>query len=269
MPKVLYEKRDEIAYITLNRPEVHNAIDRETDELLFKAWSDFRDDPEVRLAIVTGAGDRAFCAGADLKSHVDPWVEGGPGLGRSLLARGFAGGITRGLHRTSKPIIAALNGWVIGGGIELALACDIRIAAENVTFGFFHVRRGMHFADGGIVRLVNTCGVGLAMEFELMGEPVDVQRAKEAHLVNRVVAPSELMATAQEVAAKILRNPRRGVESAKDTILEVIGRPLEDQLRLECLYGYSTMGDPEIVQRRDAFLAHGDADRPGATESAP
>ncbi len=269
MPKVLYDKRDEIAYITLNRPEVHNAIDRETDELLFEAWSDFRDDPDVRLAIVTGAGDRAFCAGADLKSHVDPWVEGGPGLGRSLLARGFAGGITRGLHRTSKPIIAALNGWVIGGGIELALACDIRIAAENVTFGFFHVRRGMHFADGGIVRLVNTCGVGLAMEFELMGEPVDVHRAREAHLVNRVVAPSELMATAQEVAAKILRNPRRGVESAKDTILEVIGRPLEDQLRLECLYGYSTMGDPEIVERRDAFLAHGDADRPGATESAP
>ena len=269
MPKVLYEKRDEIAYITLNRPEVHNAIDRETDELLFEAWSDFRDDPEVRLAIITGAGDRAFCAGADLKSHVDPWVEGGPGLGRSLLARGFAGGITRGLHRTSKPIIAALNGWVIGGGIELALACDIRIAAENVTFGFFHVRRGMHFADGGIVRLVNTCGVGLAMEFELMGEPVDVQRAREAHLVNRVVAQAELMSAAQDVAAKILRNPRRGVESAKDTILEVIGRPLEDQLRLECLYGYSTMGDPEIVERRDAFLAHGDADRPGAAESAP
>ena len=260
MPKVLYDKRDEIAYITLNRPEVHNAIDRETDELLYEAWSDFRADPDVRIAILTGAGDRAFCAGADLSSHIDPWVDGGPGLGRSLLERGFAGGITRGLHRTSKPIIVALNGWVIGGGIELALACDIRIASETVTFGFFHVRRGMHFADGGIVRLVNTCGVGLAMEFELMGEPVDVQRAREAHLVNRVVAPAELMSTAQDVAAKILRNPRRGVESAKDTILEVVGRPLEDQLRLECLYGYSVMDDPEIRERRDAFLAHGDAD---------
>ncbi len=258
MSKVLYETQGEIAIITLNRPEVHNAIDRETDELLFEAWSAFRDDPAVRVAIVTGAGEKAFCAGADLSSHIDPWLGAGPELARSQLQRGFAGGITRGLHRTSKPIIAALNGWVVGGGIELALACDIRIAAENVTFGFFHVRRGMHFADGGIVRLVNTCGVGL-------GEPVDVQRAKEAHLVNRVVAPKALMATAHDVAGKILRNPRRGVESAKETILEVVGRPLEDQLRLECLYGYSVMGDPEIGERRDAFLAHGDADDPART----
>jgi enoyl-CoA hydratase len=261
VPKLLYDKRGEIAYITLNRPEVHNAIDRATDELLFEAWSDFRADPNIRIAILTGAGEKAFCAGADLASHIDPWIDAWPELPRSLLERGFAGGITRGLHRTSKPIVAALNGWVIGGGIELALACDIRIASETATFGFFHVRRGMHFADGGIVRLVNTCGVGLAMEFELMGEPVDAQRAKEAHLVNRVVAPGELMATADEVAAKILRNPRRGVESAKDTILEVIGRPLDDQLRLECLYGYSVMGDPEIRKRREEFLAHGDADR--------
>jgi enoyl-CoA hydratase/carnithine racemase len=149
MSKVLYEKRGEIAYITLNRPEVHNAIDRETDDLLFEAWTDFRDDPQIRLAIVTGAGEKTFCAGADLKSHVDPWLEAGPELGRSLLGRGFAGGITRGLHRTNKPIIAALNGAVIGGGIELALACDIRIASENASFGFFHMRRGMHFADGG------------------------------------------------------------------------------------------------------------------------
>jgi len=163
MSKVIYEKRDEIAYITLNRPEVHNAIDTETDELLFEAWTRFRTDHEVRLAIITGAGDKAFCAGADLKSHVDPWLNAGPDLGRSLLDKGFAGRITRGLHRTSKPIIAALNGWVIGGGIELALACDIRIASEHVNFGFFHIRRGMHFADGGIVRLVNTCGVGIAM----------------------------------------------------------------------------------------------------------
>ena len=254
MSKLLYEKRDAIAYITLNRPEVHNAIDRETDEALFEAWSDFCADPEIRLAILTGAGEKSFCAGADLQSHIDPWLDAGPELGRSQLARGFAGGITRGLHRTGKPIIAALNGWVIGGGIELALACDIRIASEHANFGFFHMRRGMHFADGGIVRLVNTCGVGIAMELELMGEPVDAQRAKEVHLVNRVVAHDELMAAAEEVASKILRNPRAAVESAKETILEVIGRPLDDQLRLECLYGYSTMGNPEIDERRRAFL---------------
>jgi enoyl-CoA hydratase len=259
--KVLYEKRDEIAYITLNRPDVHNAIDRETDDLLREAWTDFREDRDIRLAILTGAGDKSFCAGADLKSHVDPWLDAGPSLGRSLLETGFAGGITRGLHRTKKPIIAALNGWVIGGAIELSLACDIRIASENVNFGFFHMRRGMHFADGGIVRLVNTCGVGIAMELELMGEPIDAQRAKEIHLVNRVVPHEELMSTAEDVARKILRNPRVAVESAKDTILEVIGRPLDDQLRLECLYGYSTLDDPEIVERKNAFLEKRDADR--------
>src|SRR5260370_22360796 len=156
MPKVLYEKRGEIAYITLNRPDKRNAIDTETDDLLSEAWSDFRADPDVRLAILTGAGDQAFCAGADLSSHVDSWLEGGPGLGRGLLERGFAGGITRGLHRTSKPIIAALNGWVIGGGIELALACGIRVAADGSTFGFCHIRAGMHFGDSRSARPDNT-----------------------------------------------------------------------------------------------------------------
>jgi enoyl-CoA hydratase/carnithine racemase len=258
MPKVQYDKRGEIAYITLNRPEKLNAIDTETDELLFEAWTRFREDPEVRLAIVSGNGDRAFCAGADLATHVDGWLEGGPDLGRSVLDKGFAGGITRGLHRTSKPIIAALHGMVVGGGIELALACDIRVASDDAQFGFYHMRRGMHFADGGIVRLVNTCGVGIAMELELMGEAITAERARECHLVNRVVPRAELMPTVADIAAKILRNPRRAVESAKATILEVVGRPLDDQLRLECLYGYSIMGNPQISERRDAFFAHGD-----------
>src|SRR3979490_2433478 len=150
MAKLIYEKRGQVAYITLNRPEVHNAIDTETDELLFEAWTDFRGDPKVRIAILTGSGDTTFCAGADLKSHIDTWLNAGPELGRSLLEKGFAGRITRGLHRTPKPIIAALNGWVIGGGIELALACDIRIASERAHFGFFPIRRRTHFPAGGI-----------------------------------------------------------------------------------------------------------------------
>jgi enoyl-CoA hydratase len=258
MPKVLYETRGPIAYITLNRPDKLNAIDTETDELLADAWRSFRDDPDVRLAILAGSGERAFCAGADLATHVDGWLNGGPDLGRKVLDQGFAGGITRGLHRTSKPIIAALHGMVMGGGIELALACDIRVASADAQFGFYHMRRGMHFADGGIVRLVNTCGVGIAMELELMGEAITAERALQCHLVNRVVPREELMPTVEDIAAKILRNPRTAVESAKATILEVIGRPLDDQLRLECLYGYSIMGDPQITERRDAFFANGD-----------
>lgn len=265
MPKVLYEVRDQIAYITLNRPEKHNAIDTETDEQLHEAWTSFRDDPEVRLAILSGAGEKNFCAGADLQTHVDGWLEGGPGLGRSVLDKGFAGGITRGLHKTNKPIIAAIQGWCIGGGIELALACDMRVCTDDAQFGFFHMRRGMHFADGGIVRLVNTCGVGIAMELELLGEPIDAQRAREVHLVNRVVPRAELMPTVEDMAAKILRNPRVAVESAKETILEVVGRRLDDQLQIEALLGYAIMADPEIVERKDEFLARQDVDRATTT----
>ena len=260
-PTVLYEKLGEIAYITLNRPEKLNAISNAVEAGLHEAWTRFREDPEVRLAILSGNGEKAFCAGADLHDHVDGWKAGGPDLGRRMLNNGFAGGITRGLHRTNKPIIAALHGKVLGGGIELALACDIRVASDDAEFGFHHMRRGMHFADGGIVRLVNTCGVGIAMELELMGEAISAQRAKECHLVNRVVPREQLMPTVEDIAAKILKNPRIAVESAKETILEVVGRPLDDQLRLECLYGYSIMGDPRIVERRDTFFAQGDPGR--------
>ena len=170
--KVLYEKKGEVVYVTLNRPRVKNAIDLEMHMRLREIWTDFRDDPKLRVAILTGAGD-AFCAGADLKTHVPEWADVGPSLARDKLPDGFAGGITRGLHRLYKPIIAACNGWVLGGGLELAMACDIRIASERAQFGSFELRRGMHPADGGIVRLVNTCGVGIALEMELTGEPID------------------------------------------------------------------------------------------------
>jgi enoyl-CoA hydratase len=264
--KVIYEKRGATAYITLNRPDKHNAIDTETDELLFNAWTQFANDDEVRVAILHANGPN-FCAGADLSDHVDRWATAGPGLGRSVLNTGFAGRITRGLHKTPKPIIAALHGWIIGGGIELALACDMRVCADDANFGFFHMRRGMHFGDGGIVRLVNVCGVGNAMELELLGEPITAHRAKEVHLVNRLVPREQVLAEAEDMATKILRNPRGGVESAKETILEVIGRPLDDQLRLEAFYAYSIAGDPEIRQRKNQFLAGEDPDRTTTAES--
>ena len=138
------------------------------------------------------------------------------------------------------------------------MACDVRIAAEHVQIGSFELRRGMHPADGGIVRLVNACGVGIAMEMELTGEPISAQRALQVNMVNQVVPAEELYPAVEAFVAKILRNPRRGVESAKQTILEVVGRPLDDQLRLECLIGYSVMDDPEINERRERFLVQGD-----------
>ena len=111
----------------------------------------------------------------------------------------------------------------MGGGIELALACDIRVAAADAQFGFYHMRRGMHFADGGIVRLVNTCGVGIAMELELMGEAITAERAKECHLVNRVVPRGQLMPTVEDIAARILHNPLLALPGIAN--VAVIGLP--------------------------------------------
>jgi enoyl-CoA hydratase/carnithine racemase len=261
--KVLYAKRGEVAYITLNRPEVKNAIDLDVHHRLREIWTDFRDDRQLRVAILTGTGD-AFCAGADLRTHVPEWADVGPSLARDKLSDGFAGGITRGLHRLYKPIIAACNGWVLGGGLELAMACDIRIASERAQFGSFELRRGMHPADGGIVRLVNTCGVGIALEMELTGEPITAQRALAANMVSKVVPHDQLMAAADDIVARILRNDRRAVESAKETIFEVIGRTLDEQLKVECLFGYALCGgNPELERRSKEFLDKKDAGRTG------
>jgi enoyl-CoA hydratase/carnithine racemase len=266
--KVIYEKKGEIAYITFNRPEVRNAIDLDVQARLREVWTDFRDDENLRVAILTGAGE-AFCAGADLKTHVPEWADVGPSLARDKLAEGFGGGITRGLHRIYKPIIAACNGWVLGGGLEIALACDIRIASERAQFGSFELRRGMHPADGGIVRLVNICGVGIALEMELTGEPISAQRALAANLVSKVVAHDELMSAAEDIARRILRNDRRAVESAKETIFEVIGRMLDEQLKVECLYGYALCGgNPAIVYRSQQFLERKDKGRIGSTPTS-
>ncbi len=263
MPKVIYEKRDEVAYITLNRPEVKNAIDLDVHHRLREIWTDFRDDPQLRVAILTGTGD-AFCAGADLRTHVPEWDGVGPSLARDKLPDGFAGGITRGLHRLYKPIVAACNGWVLGGGLELAMACDIRIASERASFGSFELRRGMHPADGGIVRLVNTCGVGIALEMELTGEAIDARRALAANMVSRVVPHADLTAATEDLVARILRNDRRAVESAKETIFEVIGRTLDEQLKVECLFGYALCGgNPELVKRSKEFLDKTDRGRAG------
>jgi enoyl-CoA hydratase/carnithine racemase len=262
MSKVLYEKRDRIARVTLNRPEARNAVDPETHELLWKTWEDFRDDGSVDVAIVTGAGD-AFCAGADLKTFIPPWIEDAtPRKVRDNVATGL-GGLTRGLHRIYKPVIAAVNGWALAGGLETALACDIRIASERAMFGSFEVRRGYHHGDGGIVRLVNTCGAGVALELLLTGEPIDAQRALQCNLVSRVVPHERLIEEAELVASQILRNSQIAVRSAKETILDVIGRPLDDQLRIEALNAYACADPDETLELLQRFYEKKDAGRAG------
>jgi enoyl-CoA hydratase/carnithine racemase len=260
MSKLLYEKRDRIAYLTINRPDAKNAIDPDTHQLLWEAWEDFRDDDSVEVAILTGAGD-AFCAGADLKTYIPPIIQdASPRWVRDNVATGL-GGLTRGLHRIYKPTIAAVNGWALAGGLELALACDIRVASERAMFGSFEARRGYHHGDGGIVRLVNTCGAGIALELLLTAEPIDAERALRANLVSRVVPPDELLASAEQMAASILRNSQVAVRSAKETILDVIGRPLDDQLRIEALNAYACADTEETLGRLQQFYDRTDAGR--------
>jgi enoyl-CoA hydratase/carnithine racemase len=136
-------------------------------------------------------GDEAFCAGADLKSYIPPIIRGERDI-RAIVDLGL-GGLTRGMHRIRKPVIAAVNGWALGGGLEMALACDIRIASERARFGSFEARRGYHHGDGGIVRLVNACGVGVAGHLLVTAEPIDAAQALQWNLVTKVVAHDELL----------------------------------------------------------------------------
>ena len=249
MDKVLYEKDGPIAYITLNRPDVLNAVDNELDEAMWQAWADFNDDDAVDIAIVTGKG-RAFCAGADLKTWLPKWERATMLDIRRNVGRGFGGGITRGQHRICKPVIAAVNGHAIGGGFEIALACDFRLAGESAQFASFEVRRGLHQGDGGIVRLVAIAGLAVALDLALTGRMVSAHEAYRLGLVNRVVPDDNLMAAAEELANQILQNSQQAVRSAKETILDVVGRTLDDALRVETLNAYSSVGDFSEVNRR-------------------
>jgi enoyl-CoA hydratase/carnithine racemase len=261
---VLYEKRDRIAYVTINRPEARNAVSPEVHRAMIAAWTDFAEDDSVDVAILTGAGDDAFCAGADLKEYIPPiMADQKPDDLRQIAELGL-NGFTRGMHRIYKPIIGAINGWALAGGLETALACDIRIASERAMFGSFEARRGFHHGDGGIVRLVNTCGTGIALEMLLTAEPIDAQRALQCNLVSKVVPHERLIEEAETVARQILRNSQRAVRSAKQTILDTVGKTLDEQLRAEAWNAYTCADPEETLGLLGRFYEKTDAGRAGA-----
>jgi enoyl-CoA hydratase/carnithine racemase len=253
MIEIGYETRDRIAYVTLNRPQAKNAVTPEMHEELCRIWADFRDNDQADVAIMTGTGD-AFCAGADLATYVPVYyVDAGPARVREIVDMGF-GGLTRGLHRMKKPTIAAVNGWALAGGLELALACDLRVASERAMFGSFEARRGFHHGDGGITRMVNTCGVGVAMQMVLTAEPIDAPQALQCNMVAKVVPHDQLIQEAERLAHQILSVSQRAVRSAKETILEVIGKPLDDQLRIEGWNSYTCLDRDEARELLRQFF---------------
>jgi enoyl-CoA hydratase/carnithine racemase len=269
MSTIEYRSEDRLVWITLCRPQVKNAIDRAMNAELWDAWRKFESDPGADVAILTGSGTDAFCAGADLADYIPAWFDKTILDLRRNVASGL-GGITRGLHRTTKPIIAAVNGWALAGGFELALACDLRIASTAARFGSFEIRRGFHHGDGGIVRLLAMLGLSRTMDLVLTGREVDAEEALRIGLVSTLVAPDQLLSTAEQYARRIASYSQVAVRSAKQTILEVIGRRLDDALQLEALFGYSS-GNPEDVRQRleQFFGSRGSAQRQAPETGRP
>lgn len=246
---ILYEKNGRVATIMINRPDALNAIDPQTNQELIEAWADFRDDPEVWIAILTGAGERAFCAGADLKELI-------PSVGEQARAGTLTefnfGGITRGF-RTWKPMIAAVNGFALAGGTELVLACDIRIASERARFGQPEVRWAIIPGAGGTQRLPRAIGVSAAMEIILSGRQVEAEEALRLGLIHRIVPHDQVLAEARKTAEALLVNGPLALRAAKQAVIEGWDKPLDEGLDLELkLFGEMLLTD-DAVEGPKAF----------------
>jgi len=224
---IIYEKKGRIAVITINRPERMNAIDPQTSHELRNAWSDFRDDNEVWVAILTGAGERAFSAGLDLVATAEAFAAGSA----PRFTAPF-GGITRDIE-IFKPMIAAVNGHCLAGGLEMALCCDIRIAAENATFGVPEVTRAIIPGAGGTQRLPRAIGLAKALELIITGARIDAQEALRYGLVSQVLPLPELMPKAMEMAELICQNGPLAVRAAKEAVCQGYNVTLEEGLALE------------------------------------
>lgn len=197
-PVVLRERRGEVEILTLNRPEARNAVNGEVTAQMSAALDDLEKDEDLRVIVLTGAGDRAFCAGMDLKAF-------GAGGGGSIAAStgGFAGFVRRDIP---VPVIAAVNGPALAGGFELVLACDLVVAAEHAIFGIPEVKRGLIAAGGGLVRLPKRLPMALAMELALTGDSISAARALELGLVNAVVPAEAVLDEALTLAGRITEN---------------------------------------------------------------
>ena len=224
---IIYEKKGRLAYITLNREERRNAIDPATSQELYDAFTDFKEDDELWVAVLTGAGEVAFSAGADLVAMAEAFA-GGQGMRFDVPF----GGITRGFE-CWKPMIAAINGYCLAGGLELALSCDIRIAAEHASFGLPEPKRAIIPAAGGTQKLPRAVPLAFAMELMLTGERFDAQTALRFGLVSRVVPAEQLMTTVEEIAGKILECGPLAVRSIKQAVLQGREMSLEEGLKLE------------------------------------
>jgi len=240
-PEVRYDRRGPAAVLTIDRPGRRNAIDASTAEALRRGLEEFEAEKEARVLVLTGSGE-AFCAGADLKAiDLDVDDPGGP-LGFSRLT-------------PPKPTIAAIDGWCLAGGLELALWCDLRVATPRSVFGCFERRWGVPLVDGGTQRLPRVIGMGRALELILTGRPVEAEEAERIGLVNQVTAPGEHLDRALELAERIASFPQETMLSDRRAALEGAGLSLSEGLELERQLGREVL---EVAARGAARFASGE-----------
>jgi enoyl-CoA hydratase len=209
---LIYEKKENIGLLTINRPEKMNAISQELTTELSQLLDDIENDEKLRVLVITGSGDKAFVAGADINEIVDRDAR----LGRKVSRERQE--IFSRLENLHVPVIAAVNGYALGGGLELALACSIRICSEKAQFGAPEVKLGIIPGDGGTQRLPRLIGLGRAMEMIITGDFIDAQEAYRVGLANNVFPPEKLMEKAMELAQKIASRPPLAVRYAKEAV---------------------------------------------------
>ncbi len=243
-----YEKKGAIAYVTVNRPKVLNALNRATMQELRAAFMAAKDDPEVRVAILTGAGEKAFIAGAD----INELAKLNPVEAKEYTQWGQS--VLDGIENLGKPVIACINGFALGGGCELAMACTMRLASENAKLGQPEVKLGIIPGYGGTQRLPRLVGKGLAMQLVLTGEVISAQEAHRIGLVNEVVAAAELIPRAEAIAQKIIANAPLAIQYAMEAVHKGMEMTQAEGLYLEATLFAVSCATEDKAEGTKAFL---------------
>jgi len=249
LENVIYEKKGPIAYVTLNRPKVMNALNQAVFAELKAVFEDVRDDAEVQAVILTGAGDKAFAAGADISEMSNYTAV------QAEAATRRAQEVTELIENLGKPVIAAVNGFALGGGCELTMACTIRIAAEGAKFGQPEVKIGVMPGAGGTQRLPRLVGKGRALQLILSGETINAQEAYRIGLVNEVVPIVNLIARAEAVLNQIISNAPLGVRHSIEAVNKGLDESLAEGLLLEAAMFAICAGSEDKKEGTSAFLA--------------
>jgi enoyl-CoA hydratase/carnithine racemase len=249
-----YAQDGPVTLITIERPERMNAIGARTHRELVDAWGRFRDDDDAHVAVLTGSGDRAFCAGGDLKSGVD---------GEPLELAGGADGVLGPSRWTDvyKPVIAAVNGAAYAGGLEWVCWCDLAIADEHATFGVTCRRWNIGLADGGTQRLPRIVGMRRAMELIITGRVIDAGEALRIGLVNEVVPSGTCVERALELAREIAALPQPAIRTDKEAAVRGFGRPLDEGLRIEAECFERSIFSEETIEGVRRFVERDHPDR--------